>query len=108
MRGRGAAGASAAVETLPEEMKCRTSLCDWRVMRRDSVEVMHPLGLVSGGCGSRIGALAALAQKFRQKTHLHARQSFRLISARSSAFFAPLGLDGPASPAPFPPAVAVE
>jgi hypothetical protein len=28
------------------EIKSRTSLCDWRVIRRDSVEVMQPLSNV--------------------------------------------------------------
>jgi len=58
-----------------DEMKERTSLCDWRVMSKDSVEVMQPL------LDESARSLAS-----RGEACLQARQSFRLISAFSNAF----------------------
>ena len=72
-----------------EEMKESTSLCDWRVMSRDSVEVIQPL-------------INSQMQRFCKgvEQYLQARQSFRLISAFSRAFFPvtfALPEDGPAA-----------
>ena len=57
----------------------RTSVWDWRVIRTDSAEVMHPLHSWS----FHQVKVSPREEKLARETgrHLHARQSFRLISA---------------------------